>query len=288
MKNLVLLLVLAIPLGAYQAQSAGSKDSSSYHTHKPTNQTQNGLNSPSASSIEKAFNGPVPKSPDQSIKPDPPPNSPEWVNFLNAVSTAIIALFTILLFVAVAWQIRASKQSERSWIAIRRIGTLPENWFDDARTKGYVPGFIAEFEVYGKTVVRVIESRFYMRIVPTKQGKSFPLEPDLPEVPDYEKPSRYQIAGENRMVIPPQAPFNLQAFLEGDVIKEFENLRGGKKLMCAYGVVRYRDAFDKDRETRACYVYDFAWGGVLSTPDGQVLNPAGFRIAGPSEYNKAT
>ena len=69
---------------------------------------------------------------------------------------------------------------------------------------------------------------------------------------------------------------------------EWLKLRDGKTVMCAFGIIEYEDSFGRKRETRTCYVYDFAWGGVIKSPDGTVLNPSGFRIGGPSAYNKAS
>jgi hypothetical protein len=58
--------------------------------------------------------------------------------------------------------------------------------------------------------------------------------------------------------------------------------------MCAYGFVKYRDAFRREKETRTCYVYYVARGGVITAPDGACLNPPGFRIGGPRKYNHQT
>jgi len=55
--------------------------------------------------------------------------------------------------------------------------------------------------------------------------------------------------------------------------------------MCAYGFIEYRDVFDRPGVTRFCYVYDFQFGGVLTSPDGTVLNPSGFRPGGPASYH---
>lgn len=40
----------------------------------------------------------------------------DWIDYINACSTAVIAGFTILLFVGVIWQIRTSRAIERAWI----------------------------------------------------------------------------------------------------------------------------------------------------------------------------
>lgn len=70
--------------------------------------------------------------------------------------------------------------------------------------------------------------------------------------------------------------------------REWPKLRDGETVMCAFGIIEYEDSFGGKRETRTCYVYNFAWGGVIKSPDGTVLNPPGFRIGGPPAYNQTT
>lgn len=47
----------------------------------------------------------------------PRPNpAHDWIEYINASSTAVIALFTILLFIGVIWQIRTGRTIERAWV----------------------------------------------------------------------------------------------------------------------------------------------------------------------------
>jgi hypothetical protein len=50
--------------------------------------------------------------------------SHDWIDYINACSTAVIAAFTILLFVGVVWQIRTSKAIERAWVRIHHPTNL--------------------------------------------------------------------------------------------------------------------------------------------------------------------
>lgn len=50
----------------------------------------------------------------QAAKAADPPH--DWIDRLNAFSTFVIALFTILLFVGVIWQVRTSREIERAWV----------------------------------------------------------------------------------------------------------------------------------------------------------------------------
>jgi hypothetical protein len=205
MRTLALLLVFATSLFAYQAKLTGGKNGGGDNAAKRGNQTHDELDY-LPSPVRKTFDSEPPKKPNESIATDSPDDPPKWINGLNAVSTAVIAVFTVLLFVAVAWQIRTSKQSERAWVAVKRVGN---------------------------------PLRCYLHPFP-------PTEQQLSE------------------------------------------LRDRDVLMCAYGYVKYLDAFGESRETRVCYVYDFIWGGVLTSPDEEVLNPSGFRPAKLPEYNDAT
>jgi hypothetical protein len=49
--------------------------------------------------------------------------------------------------------------------------------------------------------------------------------------------------------------------------------------------VEYEDAFKRKGVTQFCAIYRPHSGGVITTPDGTVLNPVGFHIDGPPEYN---
>jgi hypothetical protein len=70
--------------------------------------------------------------------------------------------------------------------------------------------------------------------------------------------------------------------------QEIDAISKDEFILCGYGYLKYLDAFGKKRETRVCYIYFITWGGILKTPDGFVLNPEGFYIGGPPEYNRAT
>jgi hypothetical protein len=177
---------------------------------------------------------------------------------------------------------------ERAWVAVKRVGNPPENWVAEV-SKGYVPGIVFEFGVHGKTVARITESRFALAIVPVRGNTPMP-EPDLPLPPDYSAADSYNIAGESRMVVPPNGTFQMRCFLRPypPTEEQLTGLRNRDVLMCVYGYVKYLDSFGKSRETRVCYVYDFIWGGVLTSPDGEILNPSGFRVGNLPEYNKAT
>jgi len=182
---------------------------------------------------------------------------------------------------------QAVMDAERAWILITRIGNpealyLEENPF-------YIPGIIYEFKVVGHTPARIIGQGFRFHPVPRKPGGDY-TEPDLPAIPDYRNRGQSTDIPEGGRLIAPETIFAFPDYLENLhlSVDEFEELRQGTKIMCAYGFIEYTDAFSRPGKTQFCYVYDFAWGGRMTSPEGIVLNPRGFRLGGPPEYNKAT
>ena len=88
-------------------------------------------------------------------------------------------------------------------------------------------------------------------------------------------------------MVAPDILFDLRSDLESFqlTLPEFEEIKRGDKIMCAYGFIEYKDVFGENRKTQFCYVYDFGFGGVKTSPDGTVLNSEGFRPGGPDAYN---
>jgi hypothetical protein len=153
----------------------------------------------------------------------------------------------------------------------------------------YIPGVNYHFRVVGHTPARIIGQGFRFRPVPRRSGGG-PTDPALPEVPDYTDRGQSTDIPEGGRLIAPETEFVTPDWLETLHLsaEEFEQLRQGATIMCAYGFVEYQDGFGRRAETRFCYVYDFAWGGVMTSPEGTVLNPKGFRLGGPPQYNRAT
>jgi hypothetical protein len=176
--------------------------------------------------------------------------------------------------------------AERAWILITRVGDPIALYLED--NPAYIPGIVYEFKVTGHSPARIIRQGFRFHPVRKKPGDK--AEPDLPLVPDYGDRTKSTDIPEGGRLIAAETVFTIRDALESVhlSIDEFQELRDGAKIMCAYGFLEYKDAFERTAETRFCYVYDFQWGGVMTAPDGTVLNPQGFRLGGPPQYNKAT
>ena len=187
---------------------------------------------------------------------------------------------------AAALNAQAVIDAERAWILVKNVGN-PEGWYVPTKPD-YLPGMVFEFEVYGKTPARVMDAIFHLENVTAKLGVK-PSEPDIPPLPEYKSAGRSPEFPEGGRIMPSGQTFQIRVGLVQQMTEgEWLKLRDGKTVMCAFGIIEYEDSFGRKRETRTCYVYDFAWGGVIKSPDGTVLNPSGFRIGGPSAYNKAS
>jgi hypothetical protein len=177
--------------------------------------------------------------------------------------------------------------SQRPWVLVENTGS-PESWYSP-ENPAYTPGMVFAFKVYGNTPAKVTEARFQLiPVLATRKDVS--LTPDLPLTPKFMDMCRMPDIPEFGIVLPPGKSFELRLGLGQSTLTEQQwiDLRDQKYIMCAYGIVRYEDTFGGQRETRVCYGYDFAWGGVITAPDGTRLNPPGFRLIGPPQYNKAT
>jgi hypothetical protein len=201
------------------------------------------------------------------------------VGFLQAV----ILLLSIM---AIYGQIKTAKNSERAWVLVGTTGS-PERWYapDDP---SYAPGMVFQFKVYGRTPAVLVKADFKLDSVPVRPGTK-PPEPDLPSIPKYSESRNLEIP-EGGRVLSPGETFQVRLSLSPPTLTEEQwvKLRDGNTIMCAYGFIEYRDVFERKKEIRVCYLYEFRWGGVIKTPDGTVLNPPGFRIGGPRAYNKVT
>jgi hypothetical protein len=116
MKIACLILASTIPLFAYQAKLAGTKDGSTNDAAKSTAKESKELNIPTQSAPQNPPNSAPSKEPSQTITNSSPTDPPDWINYVNAWSTLVIAFFTALLFIGLVIQIRTSRAIERAWI----------------------------------------------------------------------------------------------------------------------------------------------------------------------------
>jgi hypothetical protein len=179
--------------------------------------------------------------------------------------------------------IRSQKEADRAWITVKGIFNLMQ----PIDSPGFVPSAVYDIEVTGNSPVRIIRERFRCRVVPVIPGNQ-PVQPLLEKTQTFKSeegmfprnsvnPSGY------RYYIP--VPLESKQPLTPD---ELTDLRDGKKILCAYGCIEYEDAFRHPHYTRVCSVYRFNTGEGLTDRDGKKIDPSGFRVGGPNEYNDYT
>ncbi len=170
MKCLVIVLWALIPLTP-QAQTAGGKheqrNDAGISQDKESRESRGGC----PAVIQQQTCYPVPgEQKGQSQTANNATNPRNWVEYINASSTAVIAIFTILLFVGVLWQIRTNRDIERAWIIVNPIEhapaivPIPETGdpLDDAhQPKRNI--FAASIKNTGNTPAKLLESKMAYR-----------------------------------------------------------------------------------------------------------------------------
>jgi hypothetical protein len=117
MTRTAIFLLMLCWLAANQTPQAGNehKQPNDAGTNQ-SNKGQESSNGAPAIAGNKTVNGATSTPESQSQRSDPPNPSHDWIDKVNAFSTLIIAVFTILLFFGVARQISTSRDIERAWV----------------------------------------------------------------------------------------------------------------------------------------------------------------------------
>ncbi|MGB8661160.1 MAG: hypothetical protein WCD34_12105 [Candidatus Acidiferrum sp.] len=171
----------------------------------------------------------------------------DWIDVLNACSTAFIALFTILLFVGVVWQILTSKTIERAWV-MADVEPDSEKWRDrklhvleGSGTSGDSTAIYAVLVCTnaGKSPAWISETRAKFEIVDT-----------LPATPNFES-AEYIEAGTIPlgMVEGGAAPHTQRLPWTPTAVGHEES----GKISVIYGFVKYKDIFQKIHVTTFGY-----------------------------------
>jgi hypothetical protein len=163
--------------------------------------------------------------------------------------------------------------AERGWLLL-----TPTDWNHKLQTFG--PAMKTQFQKFpiaiknvGKTPVRI--KAFSMRYMVLDSLSVLPNEPNYPAPTVYE----------GRLLVPQDS------YAETVVLEGYENnelgelvqaLQFGRKHLYAYGYVEYMDEFNRKRETRAGFAYEYFWISGALHPN---LTK---RQAGPPSYNRAT
>jgi hypothetical protein len=168
-------------------------------------------------------------------------------------------------------------------LAIQNAGDGPVRTKDDAFGVSF-PGATFEVRNYGKTPGTIVSVHARLEIGTSRDTPPYPKE--IFEVQEY-APVVALVMGHNtekqeEHVVPQGgyrvelAPLhNLSSRLSDEKITRIKN---DADFLWAYGVVRYRDVYDRQHETRFCYRY-------IVPPEEPLIH---FCLRGPEKFNKAT
>lgn len=182
----------------------------------------------------------------------------------------------------------AQMDADRGWILASVAGQPMEPMAQRLKDDGIRPGIVWKLQIFGNTPVRILRTDFRCRIVDT--------DPNVASRPGLESTPVYipNNAPEGQVVYPPgEKPFIYSVGIEDLVdpqpnvtlVDRLTQIPIGAGFLVSYGRVEYEDAFRRKGVTQFCAIYRPRTGGVITSPDGTVLNPVGFQIEGPPEYN---
>ena len=202
--------------------------------------------------------------------------APVWINFALAIVGLVGIGIGIGTLNKIQRQADIASNSQRSWI-------IPKGVSEPDLSGTWIMKVSCEFEVFGSSPVRVHQSKFIFDFVPAiPVGKTGEVIPSLPDQPDYGQPDTLLDSPEMGKIWAPGNQILVHPMLKGAIAKpeQLSDLKEGKTVLCIYGFIHYRDAFDKSkmRETRFCYicgkkgVLDEKWEGH-------------FDLGGPPAYN---
>jgi hypothetical protein len=200
----------------------------------------------------------------------------DWIDRLNAWSTATIAVFTILLFSGIFYQVQNLRDVERAWFVMEQL-VAPEELEHFSLAKPTPIKAQFTFRNCGRTPAKITKSSFFFGLVDKASG--------LPEVPQYRPEDATSGYPKQGLLVVQSETSNISVeFMDGK--EDFEpsqlvEIRDGKSLLVIYGFILYSDAFRRRHELRFCHIYH-PKKGVNNWMGGE------FKLEGPISYNSHT
>jgi hypothetical protein len=203
--------------------------------------------------------------------------APVWINLALLILGAGGVVAAICTLRAINKQAEIAANSQRSWI-------IPKGASKPDLSGNWILSVSCEFDVFGLSPVRVFESKIRLHFVAAKPSDGFSQAiPDLPGIPVYGTPTTLDDSPEMGRIWAPGATIVVKPMLEHAIAEkdQLQSLRDGKNVLCLYGYIRYRDAFDKSkmRETHFCFTC-----GQMGPLDAKLEEH--FVLGGPPAYNE--
>src|ERR1700693_1460343 len=179
------------------------------------------------------------------------------VEFLNAGSTVVIAIFTAFTFAVFLYQIKVTHDAERAWILInewRKPETL--EWWDVNPRVAPQTYFTWIMKNSGRSPARILKIQLRFHFVENLNN--------LPASPNYGNGGCMLIdeIPTDGTFIAPSGELTIRTYFEGADGKpssptqdQMDAVRGDKAFLIAYGSILYKDAFKRKHRTRFCHVY---------------------------------
>jgi len=249
-------------LGVLGAQTASKKSENSDQPKKTATNRQKAaqqtVKSPPAATVSNTTFIYKPAPDDNQKARDEKPKH-DWVDHINSYSTAVIAAFTVLMFVVVRRQDRAMKIAERAWIVSDIGSPQPIGSKDTIQV-------ICKIMNNGRTPAWITAMGSCGQFVRSEQ--------DLPTNPNYTPAKPFAQSG---TVLTPNGYTETGISFEA---KRLELAEKGEVILYFFGFVEYRDVFDQKHKTRYCY-------RLKPSQDLTSQTSLAFYIDGPEGYNMA-
>jgi hypothetical protein len=152
-----------------------------------------------------------------------------------------------------------------------------------------LPIFVFRLKVFGFTPCKIRNAGMRFHLANIKEHH-LPPEPDLPETPEYNIAGIAADVPDPGDVLAPRQWFRMTGQLESGAVarEDIPLINESRKFLCAYGFVSYTDTFERQHETRFCYIYRITNRSTRLAEIGMGIDPSRFRIGGPNGYNWQT
>jgi hypothetical protein len=182
------------------------------------------------------------------------------IDFINSLSTFVVAVFTVVMCVLVAKQNRATKVMERAWVIVEMDRP---------------PAYEADKVIRYEAIIRNTAHTPARITALGSHGQVVQSEKELPSAPKYDMASPFPATGNP---LPPGAEVRQPFWLDAVRLAKVEK---GEAILFLFGIIQYDDVFGDKHETRYCFQFKPALG--LTDP---VMRD--FYVGGPATYLSAT